>query len=111
MGINKSTLLRTIEKVEKEIRRVEAFLSEIKKITNETKKYASYADIQAARKNASLPDIPAQDMIEAMRAENLQLLELQAMMQSNMQTWTTKSNILSADHRARMRMIEKFSAR
>ncbi len=51
------------------------------------------------------------DMINTMNQNNLQLLELQALMQSNMQSWNTKSNILSADHRARMAMIEKFTAR
>lgn len=51
------------------------------------------------------------DMINTMNQNNLQLLELQALMQSNMQSWNTKSNILSADHRARMSMIEKFTAR
>lgn len=51
------------------------------------------------------------DMISTMNQNNLQLLELQAMMQNNMQMWNTKSNILSADHRARMAMIEKFTAR
>ena len=50
-------------------------------------------------------------MINTMNQNNLQLLELQATMQSNMQGWTTKSNVLSADHRARMAMIEKFTAR
>jgi len=52
-----------------------------------------------------------QELMQTMNANNLKLLELQALMQSNMQSWTTKSNILSADHRARMSMIEKFSAR
>ncbi len=51
------------------------------------------------------------DMINSMNSNNLHLLELQATMQSNMQGWNTKSNILSADHRARMAMIEKFTAR
>ena len=51
------------------------------------------------------------DLITSMNTNNLKLLELQAMMQSNMQAWNTKSNILSADHRARMAMIEKFTAR
>lgn len=51
------------------------------------------------------------DMINTMNQNNLQLLELQAVMQNNMQSWNTKSNILSADHRARMAMIEKFTAR
>ncbi|MFH0800484.1 MAG: hypothetical protein V2A66_09940 [Pseudomonadota bacterium] len=51
------------------------------------------------------------DMINTMNSNNLQLLELQAVMQNNMQSWNTKSNILSADHRARMSMIEKFQAR
>lgn len=59
-------------------------------------------------------DDPAQyqqEIMQTMNTNNLKLLELQAMMQSNMQSWTTKSNILSADHRARMSMIEKFTAR
>lgn len=51
------------------------------------------------------------DMINTMNQNNLGLLELQAVMQNNMQGWNTKSNILSADHRARMAMIEKFTAR
>jgi hypothetical protein len=51
------------------------------------------------------------EMINTMNTNNLKLLELQAVMQSNMQAWNTKSNILSADHRARMSMIEKFTAR
>lgn len=52
-----------------------------------------------------------QELMQTMNANNLKLLELQAHMQSNMQSWTTRSNILSADHRARMSMIEKFSPR
>lgn len=50
-------------------------------------------------------------LMEIMNQNNLKLIELQALMQSNMQVWNTKSNILSADHRAKMAMIEKFSAR
>lgn len=50
-------------------------------------------------------------LMNTMNQNNLKLLELQAVMQSNMQAWNTKSNILSADHRARMSMIEKFTAR
>ncbi|PJA21023.1 MAG: hypothetical protein COX62_03585 [Deltaproteobacteria bacterium CG_4_10_14_0_2_um_filter_43_8] len=56
-------------------------------------------------------NLPTGDLINTMNTNNLKLLELQAVMQSNMQSWNTKSNILSADHRARMAMIEKFSAR
>ena len=56
-------------------------------------------------------DFSQMDMINSMNQNNLELLELQATMQSNMQGWNTKSNILSADHRARMAMIEKFTAR
>jgi len=52
-----------------------------------------------------------QQLMETMNQNNLQLIELQAMMQSNMQVWNTKSNILSADHRAKMSMVEKFTAR
>jgi len=51
------------------------------------------------------------DMLNTMNQNNLQLLELQAVMQSNMQGWNTKSNILSADHRARMAIVEKFTTR
>lgn len=50
-------------------------------------------------------------LINTLNDNNLQLLELQAVMQSNMQMWTTRSNILSADHRARMSIVEKFNAR
>lgn len=50
-------------------------------------------------------------LMDIMNQNNLRLLELQAVMQSNMQVWNTKSNILSADHRAKMSMIEKFTAR
>lgn len=50
-------------------------------------------------------------LMEVMNQNNLRLIELQALMQSNMQVWNTKSNILSADHRAKMAMIEKFTAR
>lgn len=55
--------------------------------------------------------MPTSELINSMNVNNLKLLELQAVMQSNMQAWNTKSNILSADHRARMAMIEKFTAR
>ena len=60
---------------------------------------------------AGTDNLSQADMINTMNQNNLQLLELQAMMQNNMQGWNTKSNILSADHRARMSMIEKFTAR
>lgn len=50
-------------------------------------------------------------LMNVMNQNNLRLIELQALMQSNMQVWNTKSNILSADHRAKMSMIEKFTAR
>lgn len=50
-------------------------------------------------------------LMEIMNQNNLRLIELQALMQSNMQVWNTKSNILSADHRAKLSMIEKFTAR
>lgn len=55
--------------------------------------------------------LPTGELINAMNTNNLKLLELQAVMQSNMQQWNTKSNILQADHRSRMAMIEKFSPR
>lgn len=51
------------------------------------------------------------DMINTMNQNNLQLLQLQAAMQSNMQAWNTKSNILNADHQARRAIIEKFTGR
>lgn len=51
------------------------------------------------------------ELMNTMYQNNLKLLELQALMQSSMQKWNTKSNILSADHRARMAMIEKFTVR
>ena len=51
------------------------------------------------------------DMMNTMNQNNLQLLELQALMQNNMQAWNTKSNILNADHRVKTTMIEKLSPR
>lgn len=57
------------------------------------------------------PALYTSDLINSMNTNNLKLLELQAVMQSNMQAWNTKANILSADHRARMAMIEKFAVR
>ena len=60
---------------------------------------------------AASPDIPTGQVLDSMNMNNLKLLELQAVMQSNMQAWNTKSNIISADHRARMAMIEKFAVR
>ncbi|MBI2974643.1 MAG: hypothetical protein HYY43_03545 [Deltaproteobacteria bacterium] len=51
------------------------------------------------------------EVLNTMNINALKLLELQAVVQSNTQAWNTKSNILSADHRARMAMIEKFAAR
>lgn len=55
--------------------------------------------------------VSQQDLMNTMYDNNLKLLELQALMQSQMQAWNTKSNVLSADHRARMAMIEKFTTR
>ncbi len=51
------------------------------------------------------------DMINQMNANSLQLLSLQAKLQIGMQDANTKSNILSADHKAKMAIIEKFAAR
>lgn len=78
---------------------------------------AQYAGGSIGTLDPNAPVVPGtegfthMDMINTMNQNNLQLLELQAVMQSNMQGWNTKSNILSADHRARMAMIEKFTAR
>lgn len=51
------------------------------------------------------------DMINTMNQNNLQLLELQATLQSNMQAWNAKSNILNTDYNCRKAMIEKFTLR
>ncbi len=48
-------------------------------------------------------------LIDKMNSNNLQLLGLQATLQNNMQSWTTKSNVLKSDYDARMAMIQKFS--
>lgn len=50
-------------------------------------------------------------LIEQMNSNNLQLLELQALMQNNMQQWTTKSNVLKSTHDAKMAMIQHFAVR
>ncbi len=57
------------------------------------------------------PNFTQAELLQTMNQNNLALLELQAVMQSNMQQWNTKSNVLSADHRAKMSLIEKFTAR
>jgi hypothetical protein len=80
-------------------------------------KYSTSQGSIGALSDPNAPVVPGtegfgqMDMINSMNQNNLHLLELQATMQSNMQGWNTKSNILSADHRARMAMIEKFTAR
>ena len=51
------------------------------------------------------------DLVNSLHSNSLELLELQATMQTHLQQSNIKSNILSADHRARMSMIEKFTAR
>ena len=51
------------------------------------------------------------DLMSSLQTNNMQLLEMQAGLQAFMQEANIKSNILSADHRARMAMIEKFTAR
>lgn len=51
------------------------------------------------------------DMMNSLQQNSMQLLEMQAALQTHMQEANIKSNILSADHRARMSMIEKFTAR
>lgn len=50
-------------------------------------------------------------LLDQMNTNNLELLSLQAMMQNNMQQWTTKSNILKASHDAKMAMIQHFAPR
>lgn len=54
-------------------------------------------------------EVPQAELIDQMNTNNLQLLELQAVMQNNMQQWTTKSNILKSVHEAKMAMIQKFT--
>lgn len=51
------------------------------------------------------------DLINQMNQNSLTLLTLQAKLQVGMQDANTKSNILSADHKAKMAVIEKFAAR
>lgn len=51
------------------------------------------------------------EIFNAMNEKSQELLVLQAGLQQNMQAWNAKSNIISADHRARMAMIEKFTGR
>lgn len=50
-------------------------------------------------------------MIDKMNSNNLQLLGLQSTLQNNMQSWTTKSNVLKSSYEAKMNMINKFSVR
>lgn len=50
-------------------------------------------------------------LIDTMNQNNLHLLELQAVMQNNMQQWTTKSNIYKSIHDAKMAIVQHFAAR
>ncbi len=50
-------------------------------------------------------------LINQMNENNMNLLELQALMQSNMQQWTTRSNVLKSVHDAKMSMIQHFAVR
>lgn len=50
-------------------------------------------------------------LIDKMNSNNLQLLGLQATLQNNMQSWTTKSNVLKSSYEAKMNMIQKFAVR
>lgn len=50
-------------------------------------------------------------LIDKMNSNNLQLLGLQSTLQNNMQSWTTKSNVLKSSYEAKMNMIQKFSVR
>lgn len=70
-----------------------------------------YATTSGATGYGNVPgtEVPQAELIEQMNTNNLQLLELQAVMQNNMQQWTTKSNILKSVHEAKMAMIQKFA--
>lgn len=74
-------------------------------------KYASYGGGEYPLSGGTVPgtEIPQAELIDQMNTNNLQLLELQAVMQNNMQQWTTKSNILKSVHEAKMAMIQKFA--
>lgn len=73
--------------------------------------YASYSGGGAYGGSGTVPgtDVPQAELIDQMNTNNLQLLELQAVMQNNMQQWTTKSNILKSVHESKMSMINKFA--
>lgn len=55
--------------------------------------------------------VPQSQLIDKMNSNNLQLLGLQATLQNNMQSWTTKSNVLKSSYEAKMNMIQKFATR
>lgn len=55
--------------------------------------------------------VPQAQLIDKMNSNNLQLLGLQATLQNNMQSWTTKSNVLKSSYEAKMNMIQKFATR
>ena len=50
-------------------------------------------------------------LIDKMNSNNLQLLGLKATLKNNMQSWSTKSNVLKSSYEAKMNMIQKFSVR
>lgn len=71
----------------------------------------SYASTSGVTGNGNVPgtEVPQAELLDQMNTNNLQLLELQAVMQNNLQQWTTKSNILKSVHEAKMSMIQKFA--
>lgn len=74
-------------------------------------RYATTASPYGSGGMGNIPgtEVPQAELINTMNENNLQLLELQATMQNNMQQWTTKSNILKSIHEAKMAMIQKFT--
>lgn len=75
-------------------------------------RYGSYGYGDGA--GGAVPGVEGVDqaqMLDQMNQNNLQLLELQAIMQNNMQQWTTKSNLLKSTHDAKMAMIQHFAVR
>ncbi|MBI4237073.1 MAG: hypothetical protein HY696_01485 [Deltaproteobacteria bacterium] len=75
-------------------------------------RYGSYGSMDMS--GGAMPGMEGVDqaqMLDQMNQNNLQLLELQAIMQNNMQQWTTKSNLLKSTHDAKMAMIQHFAVR
>lgn len=70
--------------------------------------YGSYGTTPAGTTGVDDPSQYTHEIMASMNQNNLKLLELQALLQSNMQVTSTQSAILKADHETRINMIRNL---